>query len=79
MDKEFEKWLLDFNKGREAIKSGPAWGHVGSYNENEKDLLLWYLQYESSKKTNSLVKATWILAGSTIILAIATIALVFVA
>lgn len=78
MDEQFNKWLLEFNKTREEMKSkDSAWNHVQSYNENEKDLLLWYIQYKSGKETKSLVKATWILAAATIILAIATIALVF--
>lgn len=72
MDKEFEKWLKDFDEGKEEIKRGD-WSWFGGYDTNTKDLLSWYIQFKNGKETKSLVKATWFLALITMILAIATI------
>lgn len=67
---DFDKWLEEFNKHYLRSKS---WNNVQHYGENQKDLLGWYIQYKNGKDTRSLVKATWILATFTIILALATI------
>lgn len=48
MDRRFEEWLREFNSGLKQFKKGEVWGDVQSYNENEKDLLKWYIQYKSN-------------------------------
>lgn len=67
---DFDKWLDEFH---EHFKQSKSWQSVQHYNPNAKDLLGLYIQFESGKKTKSLVIATWVLAAFTIVLTLATI------
>jgi hypothetical protein len=70
MDKDFEKWMQEFEKDWRDSKSynvmvGKGWS-TATYQ-----LLTWYIQFKSSEKllklTRWLVYGTWILAIGTIL------------
>jgi len=70
MDKKFDDWLTEFDQD---FKESKSWNEIQHYGQNEKDLLGYYIQFQNGKETKSLVRATWMLAGLTIVLALTSI------